>query len=120
MKYLVLIFSILSLSLSAQNAAPSKAPAGTTVGSNKTSTVIPKDTTYPTPVDMAYDTVQIYGILVDLKTPLGVSSYVAITKSWVYADGAKRAGEQWLETGEGVKINNWQRKLLWWILKNEW
>jgi len=119
-KYLFIALSFLTFSLSAQNAVPTKTPANTTVGNNKTSTVVPKDTAYLTPIDMVYDTLSIYGIVVDVKTPLGVSTYQVITKNWLYQDGTKKAGEQWLETGGGVKINDWKRRLLWYLSVKDW
>ncbi len=86
-----------------------------------TTGVSPKDTTvYLTPVDMSYDTVLVYGIVVDVKTPLGVSMYQVITKNWVYENGTKKQGDQWLETGAGVKINDWKRRLIWVTAVADW
>lgn len=116
-KYFFIVLSFLTFSLSAQNAVPTKTPPNTTVGVGKANT--PKDTTYLTPIDMVYDTLTIWGIVVDTKTPLGVSMYQVVTKSWVYENGTKKTAEQWLETS-GVKINDWKRRLLWYIPANEW
>jgi len=85
------------------------------------STTLPKDSVvYMTPSGFVFDTIQIYAVLVDLKAPLGVSSYNVISKNWTYEDGKKQLAEQWLETGAGVKINEWRKKLLWYINRADW
>lgn len=80
-----------------------------------------KDSTvYLTPTGSINDTLVVYAIVVDLKTPLEVSTYNVITKSWTYEDGNKKAADQWMETLSGFKIDEWRKRTLWFMLKNEW
>ncbi len=120
MKYFYLfIFLLFTSTVFAQSSKPAPTPKSTTT--NQVGTSLPKDSVvYMTPTGFEFDTIQIYAILVDLKTPLGVSSYNVISKNWTYEDGKKQLAEQWLETGAGVKINEWRKKLLWYINRADW
>jgi len=103
----------------AQSGKPTQTSKSATT--NQVGTSLPKDSVvYMTPTGFEFDTIGIYAIVVDLKTPLGVSSYNVISKNWTYEDGKKQLAEQWLETGAGVKINEWRKKLLWVQTKAEW
>lgn len=110
MKYFYLfIFLLFTSTVFAQSGKPA---------STLKSTTLPKDSVvYMTPSGFVFDTIQIYAVLVDLKAPLGVSSYNVISKNWTYEDGKKQLAEQWLETGEGVKVDNWKNIMLWYTNK---
>ena len=75
---------------------------------------------YLYPVNMSYDTVSIWGIVVDVRSPLAPASFNVIVKNFEYENGTKKGGEQWLETPQGVKVVNWRKRLLWFIPKEEW
>lgn len=120
MKYLSIIFLMCAVALHGQSGKPVQTPSNATVNAGQSQQVKKDSTIYLTPTGSVNDTVVVYAIVVDLNTPLGVSTYNVITKSWTYEDGNKKAADQWMETGGGVKINEWRKRTLWFMLKNEW
>lgn len=110
MKYkLIFFFSlvIFANNLFAQAKPNNTKPQPSTTG---TTTSGPQ---YLVPVSSTQDTVEVFAVLVNPNFPLEVKRYNVITKSWVYEDGKKNVGEQWIENQSGVKIPEWRKLLLW-------
>ncbi len=118
MKSILTVLTVFICTLGfAQSAKPTTTKLPSTAGMQAPA----KDSTvYLTPVDMVFDTLAVWGVVVDVKSPLAASLYNVITKNFVYENGTKKQGDQWLETASGVKINDWKRRLIWVTTVADW
>lgn len=75
-------------------------------------TQTPKDSViYLTPTGEVFDTIAVYAIVAYLKQPALLQEYKIITKYFVYPNGQKRVGDQFLVGQLGV-VQNFKKRLI--------